>query len=97
MAKHATSTPAPYAPPPCPLPANASPGWRELWASVLLIHPQIDDAVAAAHAAGVDPSELCLIQLASPVVAQTMPRLWFGSSDRSPDARIFSPAGEITQ
>jgi hypothetical protein len=96
MAEHACSTGAPFAPPPCPLPANASPAWRDLWDSVLLIHPRIDQAIASAYAAGVNPAEVCLIQLASRVTGQTMPRLWFGDSDRSPEARVFSPAGEVT-
>ena len=97
MAEHAYSRPAPIAPPTCPLPENATPQWRELWDSVFLIHPRVAEAVAFAYAGGVDPDELCLIQLVSPVVAQAMPRLWFGPGDRSPDARIFSPAGEVSQ
>lgn len=90
MATLAYSAPAPAAPPPCPLPANASPDWLDLWASLHLVHARVAEAVAFAYAAGVDPRDLSEIQLVSPRgLSRAMPRLAFG-------ARIFSPAGEVT-
>lgn len=99
MASNANSTGAPVAQaiPIAPLPAGASQAWRDLWASICLIHPDAPRAFSAAYAAAVDPETLCLVQLVAPKDhVLSMPRLWFGDNHLSP-CRIFSPAGEVQQ
>lgn len=80
-----------------PLPAAAPQPWHDLWASVCLIHPRAAETFAHAYSAGVDPEDLCLVQLqAHKDTIQAMPRLWFGESHLHP-CRIFGPCGEVSQ
>lgn len=88
MAETRLSTPAPS--------DQLPPTWRDLWESVRNTHPRIEPAIRHAVAAGVDPAEFCLLQLAAPKDRHhVMPRVWFGPDYRDPSCRVFSPTGEV--
>lgn len=90
MASHAHSTVVPA--------EQFPPAWRELWTSVQNTHPRIEPALRHAVAAGVDPAEFCLLQIASPKDRHhVMPRIWFGPDHQHPSVRIFSPTGEVAK
>jgi len=94
MAKYANSIPVPELPI-CPLPANASQAWHELWRSAVHTHSRASETIMHAYAAGVEPSELVYILLRAPKdQLWPMPRFVFGGAYISP-ARVFGPNGEV--
>lgn len=78
------STPAPE------IPAD----WLELWESARWIHPDSEPAMRHAIAAGMDPRQLRLIQLADQE-GEAAPMFWFGPELKG--CRIFNPTGELPQ